>query len=211
MKKIFKSRIRFIISTVLSLIAFCLNLKLSTIEKCLLSYNVFQWSYLFLLLHVVLISHSETIKKRALEQDESALFVLLISVVSSLVVLFGIALELSSAKEVHGLLKMIHLVLPAITLIGVWLLLPMLFAIHYAHLYYLNEIPPMKFPDNPKNPNYWDFLYFSVTIAVASQTADVAVNSRTGRKLVLLQSVMAFIFNTSVLALGINVAASLLS
>ncbi len=186
----------------------------TTLEKILVAYNVFQWCYLACLLYIIFTSSYHHIKKRAIIEDESANFVLGVSSIASIVTLVTIALELSSAKEAHGILKSVHLIIPAITLIGVWALLPAMYAIHYAHLYYLtdNEAKrPMHFPDNPEFPDYFDFLYFSVTIAVASQTADVAVTSKRGRRLVLVQSVLAFLFNTSVLALGINVAASLLN
>ncbi|MGZ3789143.1 MAG: DUF1345 domain-containing protein [Bacteriovorax sp.] len=187
---------------------------LSLLEKVLVLYNVFQWSYLFFLLYLIFTSSYKRIKERAILEDEGANFVLALSSISSVITLVTIALELGSAKDAHGLLKSVHLVLPAITLIGVWALLPTMYAIHYAHLYYLTENEskrPVKFPDNPDYPDYFDFLYFSVTIALASQTADVSVNSKRGRRLVLVQSVLAFLFNTSVLALGINVAASLLN
>ncbi len=216
----FKARPRLIFSIFLTLV-FALILQhsifqaiLSSLEKSLILYNVFQWSYLISLLFLIFTSSFKRIKERAISEDESANFVLGISSLSSIVTLITIAFELGSTKEAHGALKSVHLILPAITLIGVWILLPVMYAIHYAHLYYLNDNQDkriLKFPDNPEYPDYFDFLYFSATIAVASQTADVSVNSKRGRRLVLAQSVLAFLFNTSVLALGINVAASLLN
>lgn len=186
----------------------------SPLEKVLFSYNIFQWFYIMTLFYLIFTAKAEDIKKVAKKEDESVSFVLVTAIASSLITLVAIAFELSTAKESHGILKTTHLALPGITLVGVWLFLPTLFAIHYAHnFYYDNQLEHriVKFPDGIIDPDYWDFLYFSVTIAVASQTADVSVNSRTGRKLVLTQSVLAFLFNTSVLALGINVSASLLN
>lgn len=60
-------------------------------------------------------------------------------------------------------------------------------------------------------PNYWDFLYFSFTIALTSQTSDVALRSRSIRKAGLAQSVLSFYFNIAVLELCVNVAAGLIS
>ena len=92
-------------------------------------------------------------------------------------------------------------------------MLATLFAVHYAHDYYCAPADgkPLRFPDDIEKPTYWDFLYFSFTIAVASQTADIAVMSSDARRLVLLQSVLSFLFNTSILGLKINIAAGLLS
>ncbi|HXA46550.1 MAG TPA: DUF1345 domain-containing protein, partial [Burkholderiaceae bacterium] len=87
------------------------------------------------------------------------------------------------------------------------------FTFHYAHLFY-RAAPgsgplPLLFPDNEKNPDYWDFLYFSFTIAVAAQTSDVSVQTRTMRKVVLAQSVLSFLFNVAIIGLSINIAASM--
>jgi uncharacterized membrane protein len=185
---------------------------LSLLEKTLISYNVFQWGYFIGLLYLIHTSQTARIKKRALIEDESANFVLGFSSIASVVAIVAIAFELGSARGSHGVLMGLHLGLPALTLFGVWCLIPSLFAIHYAHLYYLNEHHrPFDFPEESENPDYFDFLYFSITIALTSQTSDVTIMTKRARRLVLVQSVLAFIFNTSVLALGINVAAGLLN
>jgi uncharacterized membrane protein len=85
---------------------------------------------------------------------------------------------------------------------------------HYAHQHYLHrskDVTPMMFPDKPDDPDYWDFLYYAFTIAVASQTADVATGTTEMRKITLLQSVISFIFNLAILGLSVNVAAGLLN
>ncbi|KHJ59858.1 DUF1345 domain-containing protein, partial [Burkholderia glumae] len=98
------------------------------------------------------------------------------------------------------------------TLFGAWFLIPTIFTLHYARLYY--QSPPaaraLQFPDRDLTPDYWDFLYFSFTIAVASQTSDVTLNSRAIRRAGLAQSILSFYFNMAVLGLSINVAAGLL-
>jgi uncharacterized membrane protein len=66
------------------------------------------------------------------------------------------------------------------------------------------------FPGNKTEPRYIDFLYFSYIIGVASQTADVATSSPTMRVLALVHGIVSFFFNTTILALTINIAASLL-
>ena len=93
-----------------------------------------------------------------------------------------------------------------------WLLLPTLFTLNYATLYHRDEAGAgLRFPDAASDfkPHYADFLYFSFTIAVALQTADVAITNKPMRLLVLTQSVLSFIFNTTVLALLVNIAAGL--
>jgi len=65
------------------------------------------------------------------------------------------------------------------------------------------------FPDDRLKPNYWDFLYFAFTIAVASQTADIGLRGRDARRGVLAQSILSFYFNVAVLGLSVNIAASM--
>src|SRR3954471_2114409 len=89
------------------------------------------------------------------------------------------------------------------------------FALHYAHDYYGGpgaDRGGLAFPkDSPeRDADYWDFLYFAVTIGAASQTSDVTVVSHRTRRYVLAHTILSFLFNTTVLALAINVGASLL-
>lgn len=88
-----------------------------------------------------------------------------------------------------------------------------LFTFHYARLYYTasDHQFPLGFPDQELQPNYWDFLYFSFTIAVAAQTSDIVIRSRRMRKTVLAQSVLSFFFNLAIIGFSINIAASIVN
>ena len=94
-----------------------------------------------------------------------------------------------------------------------WMAMQVAFALHYAHQYYRPTLstPGINGLDFPKDvhPDYWDFFYFSSSIGAASQTSDVNINSKELRRLVTLHAVVAFFFNVSVVALMINLAASL--
>jgi len=93
-----------------------------------------------------------------------------------------------------------------ITVIATWLLIPTMFTLHYADMFYSvgPKERPLKFPDT-REPVFWDFAYFSFTIAAACQTADVSTAQGTIRKLVIAHSVLSFFFNVSVLGFAINV------
>lgn len=188
--------------------------KLGYLQRLLIGWNVLAWLYLasqwFRMLH----AKTEHIEHIARIQDESASLVLSVIILACLVSVLAILLELSSLKSLTGTPRVLHIVLTATTLIVSWTLLPSSFAIHYAHHHYLHRsknVVPLRFPENPQDPNYWDFLYYAFTIAVASQTADVATGSRDIRRITLLQSVVSFVFNLAILGLSVNVAAGLLS
>jgi len=144
-------------------------------------------------------------------EDERGLVILSMLSIAAIASLAAVVLELSAAKQISQL-KLWHYLFTFSTIFGSWCFVSTMFAVHYAHLYYqMPDKPrPLNFP-NEDLPDYWDFLYFSFTIAVAAQTSDVTVCHREMRKLVLLQSVLSFIFNVAIIGLSINIAASLVN
>ena len=180
--------------------------------RALVGWNVAVWLYLALAAWVMLRADASRVRRVAKAQAEGAATVLVMVIVAALVSLAGTVLELSAAKQPGAPSALHHVALALSTVVGSWLLLPTVFALNYASLYF--RVPPgsgLRFPDDAPNfsPDFSDFLYFAFTIAVASQTADVTVSTRTLRRWVLLQSVLSFVFNTAILAFTINVAASL--
>ena len=61
-----------------------------------------------------------------------------------------------------------------------------------------------------KEPDYLDFAYYSFVVGMTSQVSDVAVTSRSMRRLTLVHSVLSFVFNMAVLALSINIIATVI-
>lgn len=180
--------------------------------RALVGWNAAVWVYLALAAWVMLRADAGRVRRVAQAQAEGAATVLVMVIVAALVSLAGTVLELSAAKLPGTPAAWPHLVLALSTVIGSWLLLPTVFALNYASLYFANtHSEGLQFPQQGANfsPDFGDFLYFAFTIAVASQTADVSVTSRRMRRWVLLQSVLSFVFNTAILAFTINVAASL--
>ena len=136
---------------------------------------------------------------------------LVIVVVAAIASLVVVVVELVAAKAAGPHHMLSHLVFAFISVLGSWLLLPMLFGLSYASAYYGPEPDRgLAFPEAEKGfePDHTDFLYFSFTIAVTAQTSDVGVTSRSMRRLVLFQSLLSFLFNTTILAFSINAAAS---
>jgi len=208
-----RTRPRLVLAFAAGIAGYALLPAASGLQRLLLGWNITSWVYLLSLWLMMVRAQPERIRHIARQQDESAAMALTLISGAAVMSLVAILLELTSVKGLSGDAKLGHLVLSGVTLIGAWLLLPTIFALHYAHLFYgsRTDTPPLLFPDKPVMPNYWDFLYFSFTIGVASQTADVSVGSPTARRVVLGQSVLSFVFNTSILAMSINVAASLVS
>lgn len=181
------------------------------LTRALLGWDVAVWVYLILITAMMLRADPRRIRAVARREDERAAAVLAVVCLGVVASMVAIAFELATAKSA-GQAQASHYALTGVTVLGAWLMVPMMFTVHYAHLYYRTRSePPLQFPDREVEPDYWDFLYFSFTIAVASQTADISIHSRAMRRAVLGQSLLSFFFNTSILALSINIAASLFS
>ena len=182
--------------------------------RCLLGWNVGVWFYLLWTAWTMTHCDQARLERIARAQAEGAATVLLIVSVAALASFAAIVLELGNVKGTSPRLALTHVLYVMSTVVGSWLLLPTLFSLNYASLYHVSsaEGGGLKFPDEAEHfePDYSDFLYFSFTIAVASQTSDVLVTNRAVRRVVLMQSVLSFVFNTTILAFTINMAAGLL-
>jgi len=180
--------------------------------RALLGWNVAVWLFLVLIGMMMLRADHDRLRRAAVAQAEGAAVVLTLVIVAAIASLGAIVVELSAAKLPGSHHAWPHVLFALTTVAGSWLMLPTLFALNYASLYYrMAHGSGLKFPepDQTFKPDYADFLYFSFTIAVASQTADVMITNRPMRRLVLLQALLSFVFNTTILAFTINIAASL--
>jgi uncharacterized membrane protein len=187
---------------------------LQVVTRALLGWNAGVWLYLVLIVWMMTNADTGHLRRVALAHAEGAAIVLGVAIAAVAASVAAIILELSTANAGGAGFALRHVLFALVTVAGSWLLLPTLFALSYASLFYRSSHGSghgLEFPghDETTHPDYWEFMYFSFTIAVASQTADVAISTRSMRKLVLLQAVLSFAFNTTILALTINIAAGL--
>ena len=151
-------------------------------------------------------------RRRARLQDEGQLLILTLVTVAAVASLAAIVAELAVVKDMKGGLRYAHIGLAAFTILASWAFTHMMFSLHYAHDYFVNCIngkpAGLAFPEE-EAPDYGDFLYFAFVIGTSGQTADVSFTSKPMRRIGLLHCVLSFLFNTTVLALTINIAASL--
>ena len=178
-------------------------------------WNIAGLVYLGVAGRMMVTSRSETIARRAARQDDSRLVIIaliLVAIASSFISIAGLMTE---AKEATRQVKLYYLSLAALTIVVSWFVMQMTFTLHYAHEFYRpsersrDEIGGLVFPGETK-PDYWDFLYFATSIGATSQTSDVGIRSRAIRRLATVHAIVSFFFNSAVLALTINLAASLI-
>jgi uncharacterized membrane protein len=183
-----------------------------TVTRAIVGWNAGAILYLLLTLKMMFWSSHERMRTRALQHDEGRVVVLLMVVTAALVCIGAIVAELAVVKELHGTLRYAHIFLAALTIITSWAFTQTMFAMHYAHDYYLSalhgEHGGLAFPGG-QPPDYADFLYFACVIGTSGQTADVSFTSRKMRRTGTLHCVLAFFFNTTLVALTINIASGL--
>ncbi len=169
----------------------------------------------FLILSLLRLNRARSIddiRRRAADLDQAGHAVLplaILAAIASVVIVIGEAAGASRSEAAA------NTVLTLTTVALSWVFIHLIFAQHYAHEFYAPsatgtcDAGGLVFPGEDE-PDYWDFVHFSLVIGVASQTADIQISSRPLRRLSTLHSVMAFVFNTVIVALAVNSALSLM-
>jgi uncharacterized membrane protein len=148
--------------------------------------------------------------------DTRRLAVLVITSMVMVVIVTAVTVELPDARKDPGLLHIASLVVVLVSLLIAWLFSNLVWMLHYAHMYYRDsaDIGGLRFP-TPKQgeddcdhcPDYWDFIYFSLTMGMAFATSDVEIERGDIRRIAVIHSAVAFFYNLVVLAFTINVTA----
>jgi uncharacterized membrane protein len=183
------------------------------VTRVIVGWNVGAGLYLLLAARMMFASSHARMRARALQHDEGRIIALVLVVTAAVMCLGAIVAELAVVKDMQGSVRAAHITLAALTIASSWAFTQVMFALHYAHDYYGAQARGsdggLIFPGE-QAPDYGDFLYFACIIGTSAQTADVNINARVMRRIVLLHCVLAFFFNTTLLALTINIASGLL-
>jgi len=183
------------------------------ITRAIAGWNIGAGLYLVLAAHMMFGSSHERMRARAKLEDEGRFVVLAMVILTALVSLSAVIGQLAVARNALGWAKYAHIAMAILTIITSWAFTQTMFALHYAHDYYVAQgkgLPKgLDFPGGHA-PDYGDFLYFACVIGTSGQTADVAFSSRAMRRVGLTHCVLAYFFNATVLALTINIVSGLM-
>ena len=209
------SRPRLLISALVGLVVTIVlptSIASHQVTRFIIGWNVGACLYLMLAARMMFWSSHERMRNRALQQDEGRILILALVVIAALMSIGAIVAELAVSKEMQGSLRYAHIGLAGMTILTSWAFTQVMFALHYAHDYYAAEARGnpggILFPGGHA-PDYGDFLYFSCVIGTSGQTADVSFACRSMRRTGLVHCVLAFFFNTTLIALTINIASGL--
>jgi uncharacterized membrane protein len=201
------ARPRTFMSMAIGIVAFfVLPGSLRLVTRLLISWDVFVTFYLVLAYIMMFRSGLAHIRRNAVLQDDGRFLILLITGVGAFASIAAIVFELGASKRGAP-----QLALATVTIALSWAMVHTTFALHYAHDYYRGANPGgLQFPsgDQQDHADYWDFVYFSFVIGMTAQVSDVGITDKTIRRTATAHGIISFVFNTALLALTVNIAAS---
>jgi uncharacterized membrane protein len=214
--RVIRARPRLFVCALIAIaVGYLLPTDLRAVTRALIAWNVGVAIYLISSAKTMASSTQDTIRRHARLQDEGRTVILFLTVAVACVSMGAIIVELGPVKTMTGWPKALRLALTIFTLLNSWLFLHLTFTFHYAHEYYLERaaatkgeierLGGLRFPGT-QTPAYIDFLYFSYVIGVACQTADVETTSPAMRAAALVHGVVSFFYNTTILALMVNIS-----
>jgi uncharacterized membrane protein len=174
--------------------------------RLIVGWDVFAALYLVLAYSMMLRCDVGHIRRSAVLQDDGRFLILLLTAFGALASLGAIVFELGASKGNPA-----ALILATATIALSWVLVHTAFALHYAHDFYRGKKPGgLQFPsgDTHAEADYWDFVYFSFVIGMTAQVSDVGITDKIIRRTATVHGIISFVFNTALLALMVNIAAS---
>jgi uncharacterized membrane protein len=210
---------RLYISLAVAIITFfCIRNVLSTTGVVLLTWSSFALIVIILDWILLLTCHPKEVRKVAKLEDSSRTLIFVFVIAAALVSLVSILFLLRADKHLTQAAITGHVILSMVSVVVSWWLVHTIFTMRYAHLFYSTNpddagkkpMGGLQFPGN-EEPDYLDFVYFSFVLGTTFQVSDVEISSRRIRRLALVHGLIAFAFNTAILALSINVVSGLVS
>lgn len=183
--------------------------------RAVLAWDIGSLVLLVLAGHLFTHGHA-TMEQAAAEQEEGEWTIFFITLAGVAFSFVALTVVFSGVKDMTPDVRRFHVGLVAATLLLSWLVTHIIFAMRYAHEYYAKDLGGpeidggLEFPGG-QPPDYWDFAYFAIVVGMTFQVSDVQITARKLRRLATVHGLIGFLFNTVIVALTVNIAASLLS
>ena len=185
---------------------FLLPDSLRLVTRLLIGWDIFVALYLVLAYTMMLRCGLAHIRRNAVLQDDGRFLILLVTALGAFASIAAIVFELGASNRGAP-----ELALATVTIALSWAAVHTTFALHYAHDYYRGAKPGgLQFPsgDEHDDADYWDFVYFSFVIGMTAQVSDVGITDKIIRRTATVHGIISFVFNTALVALMVNIAAS---
>ena len=205
--RVIYARPRAFISILIGILAFFLLPGTErVVSRLLVCWDIFAALYLVLAYIMMFRCGLVHIRRNAIMQDDGRFLIVLVTALGAFASIGAIVFELGGTHRSAQALS-----LATVTIALSWAAVHTAFALHYAHDYYRGGKPGgLQFPsgDQHDHADYWDFVYFSFVIGMTAQVSDVGITDKTIRRTATAHGIISFVFNTALLALMVNIAAS---
>jgi uncharacterized membrane protein len=210
MQRQLKAHARILLAIVIGVIVWLAAYKFSGATRFLIAWNVAVWIFLALVMKMMATASIADLRKRAGLEEEGRVATLCLVTIATAVAFVALGVELADALPNSPPDKTFRVAIAFAAILGSWFFVNISFALHYAHEVYRTKLSvgSLDFP-NEKEPDYWDFLYFAMVLGTTFQTSDVEIRSRVLRRTAMAQGILAFLFNTAIIALTVGAAAKL--
>jgi uncharacterized membrane protein len=203
------ARPRTFVAIVIGIVAFfVLPGSLRLVTRLLIGWDVFAALYLTLAYAMMFRCDHSHIRRNAVLQDDGRFLMLMVTAFGAFASIGAIVFELGASHRGAS-----ELALATVTVALSWAVVHTSFALHYAHDYYRGAKPGgLQFPsgDEHDHADYWDFVYFSFVIGMTAQVSDVGITDKIIRRTATAHGIISFVYNTALVALMVNIAASAL-
>ncbi len=150
-------------------------------------------------------------RRHAVTVDESRAVFDVVLILASVASLVGVGFDLLKASSETGTARALETLVAVVSVAISWAAVHAVFMIRYADLYYAAG-GGIDFHQHDKlDPDFADFAYMAFTIGMTYQVSDTDLTSKTIRRTALRHGLLSFVFGTAVIAMTINVVASLLN
>jgi uncharacterized membrane protein len=123
--------------------------------------------------------------------------------------LVAVGFTLVDAGRSAGAMRISLIALAVVSVVLAWASVHTVYALRYARLYYAEPVGGIDF-NGDDAPSYLDFVYVALTVGMTSQVSDTSLTLPRLRRTAIHHALLAYLFAAVVVALMINIVASLL-
>lgn len=160
----------------------------------------------------IMTNDAKATRRSAAAEDPGRTLVSALALLASAFSLFSALMVMRVARQVSHEVRDIRVGACVFAVGMAWVLTHTVYTLRYAHLFYRDDhegVGGLDFPGGAP-PSYLDFAYFSFTVGMCFQVSDVAVSSPQIRRAVLAHAILSFVYNTTIVALVLNLVIGLM-
>jgi uncharacterized membrane protein len=207
---------RIVVTVVVVAVSYLLTRGLPDELNLLIPYNLGVGVYLVLTGALMQRASPEDAAELARRGEPNNILTLIVVNALSVFSLVGVAAMLNHPSGRPHWVVDLHMATSLLAVILSWFLAHIYFGLHYMRLYYDDTIVDgkltyhmgLEFPHR-ETADFWDFMYYSFTIAMCYQTSDVSVTSVRIRRVTLVHAIFSFLFVTAIIGFVVNVISNI--